>query len=64
MIALDTNTKENGCLKVLRGSHKLGRLDHKSLDDFTSQVMPLDDPRQKVPSVKSLTNNLVLIQGA
>ena len=53
MIALDTNTKENGCLKVLRGSHKLGRLDHKSLDDFTSQVMPLDDPRQKVPSVKS-----------
>ena len=53
MIALDENNKANGCLKVVRGSHKLGRLDHKSLEEFTSQVMPLDDPRQKVPSVKS-----------
>jgi chlorinating enzyme len=53
MIALDENNKENGCLKVVSGSHKLGRLDHKPLEEFTSQVMPLDDPRQKVPSVKS-----------
>ncbi len=28
MIALDAATKENGCLKVITGSHKLGRLDH------------------------------------
>lgn len=27
-VALDGATKENGCLQVLRGSHKLGRLDH------------------------------------
>lgn len=27
-VALDAATKENGCLQVLRGSHKLGRLDH------------------------------------
>ena len=27
-IALDPATRENGCLQVLRGSHKLGRLDH------------------------------------
>lgn len=26
--ALDACTRENGCLQVLRGSHKLGRLDH------------------------------------
>lgn len=26
--ALDPATQENGCLKVLRGSHKLGRLNH------------------------------------
>jgi ectoine hydroxylase-related dioxygenase (phytanoyl-CoA dioxygenase family) len=26
--ALDQATKENGCLKVLKGSHKLGRVDH------------------------------------
>lgn len=28
LIALDPMTKENGCLQVLRGSHKLGRIDH------------------------------------
>jgi len=28
LIALDPMTKANGCLQVLRGSHKLGRLDH------------------------------------
>jgi ectoine hydroxylase-related dioxygenase (phytanoyl-CoA dioxygenase family) len=27
-VALDGATKENGCLQVLRGSHKLGRLEH------------------------------------
>ena len=28
MIALDRTDTENGCLKLVRGSHKLGRLDH------------------------------------
>jgi ectoine hydroxylase-related dioxygenase (phytanoyl-CoA dioxygenase family) len=27
-IAIDRCTKENGCMQVLRGSHKLGRIDH------------------------------------
>ncbi len=27
-IAVDKATKENGCLQVLKGSHKLGRVDH------------------------------------
>jgi ectoine hydroxylase len=27
-VALDPATKENGCLQVLKGSHRLGRLDH------------------------------------
>ena len=27
-VALDRATRENGCLQVLRGSHKLGRIDH------------------------------------
>ena len=27
-IAVDPATRENGCLQVLRGSHKLGRVDH------------------------------------
>ncbi len=29
MIALNSATKENGCLKVVRGSHKLGRIEHR-----------------------------------
>ncbi len=28
MIAVDEATKENGCLEVLKGSHKLGRINH------------------------------------
>jgi ectoine hydroxylase-related dioxygenase (phytanoyl-CoA dioxygenase family) len=27
-IAVDRSSRENGCLQVLRGSHKIGRLDH------------------------------------
>ncbi|WP_128931965.1 phytanoyl-CoA dioxygenase family protein [Bradyrhizobium zhanjiangense] len=27
-VALDQATKESGCMRVLKGSHKLGRLDH------------------------------------
>ena len=29
MIALDPATKDNGCLRVVRGSHRLGRLEHQ-----------------------------------
>jgi len=32
MIALDHTTLENGCLKVLKGSHKLGRIDHSVIE--------------------------------
>ena len=28
MIAVDRATKENGCLQVIRGSHKIGRIEH------------------------------------
>ncbi len=28
LIAVDRATKENGCLQVIRGSHKMGRVDH------------------------------------
>ena len=52
LIALNENTIENGCLKVIRGSHKLGRLDHKTHECYQSQVMPLDDPRQAKPAMK------------
>ncbi len=32
MKALDKCTKENGCLQVLSGSNKLGRVDHALLE--------------------------------
>ncbi|CAL4248875.1 unnamed protein product, partial [Meganyctiphanes norvegica] len=27
-IAIDQSNKENGCLKIIKGSHKIGRIDH------------------------------------
>jgi len=27
-IAVDAATRENGCMQVLKGSHKMGRVDH------------------------------------
>lgn len=35
-VALDRATRENGCLQVLRGSHKLGRIDHVREDGQTN----------------------------
>jgi hypothetical protein len=32
-IAVDRATKENGCLQVIKGSHKLGRIEHKLTGD-------------------------------
>ncbi|MEO2017500.1 MAG: phytanoyl-CoA dioxygenase family protein [Fuerstiella sp.] len=35
MIAVDQATRENGCLQVIRGSHKMGRIDHLQRGDQT-----------------------------
>lgn len=35
-VSLDKATKENGCLQVLSGTHKLGRLDHVREDGQTN----------------------------
>jgi ectoine hydroxylase-related dioxygenase (phytanoyl-CoA dioxygenase family) len=34
-VALDAATKENGCLQVLVGSHRLGRLNHARVGEQT-----------------------------
>ena len=34
-IAVDACTRENGCLQVIRGSHKLGRIDHGRFGEQT-----------------------------
>jgi ectoine hydroxylase-related dioxygenase (phytanoyl-CoA dioxygenase family) len=35
MIAVDRATARNGCLQVLRGSHRMGRLNHVAVGDQT-----------------------------
>lgn len=35
MIAVDQATRENGCLQVVAGSHRLGRIDHGKVGDQT-----------------------------
>jgi ectoine hydroxylase-related dioxygenase (phytanoyl-CoA dioxygenase family) len=35
MIAVDRATQKNGCLQVIRGSHKMGRIDHLQRGDQT-----------------------------
>jgi len=34
-IAVDPNTRKNGCLQVLKGSHKMGRIEHGKFGDQT-----------------------------
>ena len=51
-IAVDPNTRENGCMQVLRGSHLMGRIEHGRFGDQTGadpervdeakKVLPLD----------------------
>ena len=40
MIALDPTTKENGCLQIATGSHRLGRIDHTPLSPTQNEVDP------------------------
>lgn len=46
-VALDRATKENGCLKVLKGSHRLGRLNHEKIGGQTgidpNRIAALED---------------------
>ena len=39
MIAVDRATNENGCLQVLKGSHRMGRIDHGKVGDQTGADM-------------------------
>ena len=39
LIAVDPATKENGCLQVIKGSHKMGRIDHGKTGDQTGADM-------------------------
>jgi ectoine hydroxylase len=47
MIAVDPCTKENGCLQVLAGSHRMGRIEHGRFGDQTGA-----DPERVEPAMK------------
>jgi len=40
MIGLDRTTRENGCLQIATGSHRLGRIDHTPLSPTQNEVDP------------------------
>ena len=46
-IAIDPNTKANGCMQVLRGSHKMGRIEHGRFGDQTGA-----DPERVEPAAR------------
>src|SRR6201995_5664188 len=48
-IAVDPNTRENGCLQVLRGSHKMGRVEHGKFGD-----QPGADPERVENAMKQM----------
>ena len=52
MIAVDRANRENGCLQVLKGSHKLGRLEHGKTGDQTGADMErVEEVRKKLQTV-------------
>lgn len=52
MFALTRATKENGCLKVLPGSHKLGRLEHgKAGEQVGADMKMVDRYKERVEEV-------------
>jgi len=40
MVALDRTTRANGCLQLVRGSHRLGRIDHVPLTATQNEADP------------------------
>ncbi|SDF11936.1 Ectoine hydroxylase-related dioxygenase, phytanoyl-CoA dioxygenase (PhyH) family [Pricia antarctica] len=51
-IAVDKATKENGCLQVLKGSHKMGRVDHALKGDQAGADMErVEEAKKQFPLV-------------
>ena len=50
-IALDKCTKENGCLQIIEGSHKLGRIEHEMIHGQTAvaDVDRIEKIKERLP---------------
>lgn len=52
MIAVDRATEENGCLQVLKGSHKMGRVDHELVGEQSgANAQRVEMARKRFPLV-------------
>jgi ectoine hydroxylase-related dioxygenase (phytanoyl-CoA dioxygenase family) len=52
LIAVDRATRENGCLQILAGSHRLGRIDHgKTGDQVGADLQRVEAAKQRFPLV-------------
>lgn len=47
-IAVDPSTRENGCLRVLDGSHKMGRIDH----EYDNELEDSGVDKERLPAIK------------
>ena len=52
MIALQPESKENGCLQVIKGSHKLGRIDHTLVGEMNCADMVMVNNALKTMEVE------------
>ncbi len=66
MFAVDKATRENGCLQVLRGSHRMGRIDHIKRGDQTGADMERVNAalqKQELVYVEMTPGSAVLFHG-
>ena len=52
-MALDDATTDNGCMRYIPGSHKLGVIEHKHLDDFRVEDDLVDYPKEVAVPLKA-----------
>lgn len=52
-MALDDATEENGCMRFIPGSHKLGVIEHKHLEDFRVEDEKVDYAREVAVPLKA-----------
>ncbi len=57
MIAVDKATEENGCLQVLKGSHKMGRINHiLSGDQAGAELEHVEEARKRLETIQCEMN--------
>lgn len=62
-IAIDDADRENGCLRLLRGSHKMGRIDHDSFDGVPTARLQQIKTRHEEVVVELQSGDLVMFHG-